>query len=324
MKKILIFLLAAAAVTVSCARETASDNEELEAEALEAYMQKYHSDAVRTSLGAYIFPSDEVPGGGDALSDEKYIRINYTITDRDGHFKSSTLRDVNSANGNYKSGTYYGPVIYYRADGNLPDGLEEMLSGAGTAFGPMKAGGTRKALIPGWLLSGTTAVYTVTLVEAFDETEVWEKDSLARFIQKNYPDAVEDEQLGGWYYLTTRPGEDSEPLSSDSEIYCNYILRDLSGRVIDTNVEKVAKDNGISRSSYTPQLINWNEDYTKITMSGSQNDVVDGFAKAFLHMHKKEAGIVFFWSGLGYPSGNGSSIPAYCPLRFDIELVDKP
>ena len=92
-------------------------------------------------------------------------------------------------------------------------------------------------------------------------------------------------------------------------------------------MEKVAKDNDIysSSSTYTPSLINWNADYTKITMTTSETDVVDGFANAFLHLKQYEAGKAIFWSGLGYSStGSGNLIPAYSPLCFDIELTKKP
>ena len=38
-----------------------------------------------------------------------------------------------------------------------------------------------------------------------------------------------------------------------------------------------------------------------------------------------EAGSGIFIESLGYGySGSGSSIPAYAPLRFDVELVEKP
>ena len=60
-------------------------------------------------------------------------------------------------------------------------------------------------------------------------------------------------------------------------------------------------------------------------MTSSETDVVDGFANAFLKMHQYEVGSAFFWSGLGYySSGSGNRIPAYCPLRFDLELTVKP
>ena len=344
MKRTVFILLAVAAVLSSCARTVSSDTNALEAQALSAYMEKYYSGAYeKTTLGVYIFTADEVPGTGAEYGDQSFIRVDYTATDREGRLAKSTVESVNKKNNLYNARNYYGPQVMYCAENGLNACVEELLMGTGTSMGKMKVGGTRRALIPGWLMtasrydteadyiqkaSGTEVVYSVTLVDAFTDEEQWEKDSLARYIAANYPDAVEDTEIGGgWYYVVTRAAEGTGLLAADSTVYVNYTLRDLSGRVIDSNVEKVAKDNGIwsSSSTYSPSLINWNADYAKITMGSGASDVVDGFANAFLKMHQYEAGTAIFWSGLGYySSGSGSIIPAYCPLRFDLELTVKP
>lgn len=328
----------------SCAKNVSVETRALEAQALASYMEKYYSGAYeKTTMGAYVFTADEIPGTGAQYGSMAYIRVDYTTEDRAGRFSMSTLADVNKKNGTYSSRKYYGPQVMYCAENSLKAGVEELLTGNGTTLGPMKIGGTRKALIPGWLMtvsrygseaeyiknvSGTEAVYTVTLVDTFADEEKWEKDSLARFIAMNYPDAVEDTEIGGgWYFVVTKASTDTELLDSESTVYCYYTLRDLAGRVIDTNVEKVARDNDFysSTSTYEPSLINWNADYTKITMTTSETDVVDGFANAFLHLKQYEAGKAIFWSGLGYYStGSGNLIPAYSPLCFDIELTEKP
>ena len=344
MKKIIPIFLSAAMLLSSCAKNVSVETRALEAQALASYMEKYYSGAYeKTTMGAYVFTADEIPGTGAQFGDQAYIRVDYTTEDRAGRLVMSTLADVNRKNRLYNSRYYYGPQVMYCAENSLKAGVEELITGNGTTLGPMKIGGTRKALIPGWLMtvnrhgseaeyirnvSGTEAVYTVTLVDAFTDEEKWEKDSLARFIAANYPDAVEDTEIGGgWYYVVTRAASGTGLLAADSTVYCNYTLRDLAGRVIDTNVEKVARDNGFysSSSKYVPALINWNSDYRKITMTTGETDVVDGFANAFLHMHQYEAGTAIFWSGLGYSStGSGSLVPAYSPLCFDIELTKKP
>ena len=344
MKKIIPILSIAAALFASCAKTVSTNTGSFEAQALSAYMEKYYSGAYeKTTMGAYVFTADEVAGTGEQYGSQAYIRVHYTTEDRAGRFSQSTLADVNKKNDNYNSRYYYGPKVVYCAENSLKAGVEELLTGNGTTLGPMKIGGTRKALIPGHLMtlaryeseaeyienvSGTEAVYTVTLVDAFTDVEKWEKDSLARYIAANYPDAVEDTEIGGgWYFVLTREKADAEALAANSDVYCYYTLMDLAGRIIDTNVEKVAKDNDIdsSSSTYIPSLINWNADYTKITMTTSETDVVDGFANAFLHLKQYEAGKAIFWSGLGYSStGSGNLIPAYSPLCFDIELTKKP
>ena len=62
-----------------------------------------------------------------------------------------------------------------------------------------------------------------------------------------------------------------------------------------------------------------------ITITSSKSSVIDGFSYMLWRMGPFEAGTGIFLSRLGYAaSGSGSSIPAYSPLRFDIEVVEKP
>ena len=101
--------------------------------------------------------------------------------------------------------------------------------------------------------------------------------------------------------------------------------------MFDTNVEKTAKDNGLysEGKTYGPVKIQWGDAYTDITMEGSS--VVNGFAMALWNLNdlgdggKMDKGIGIFYSPLGYgTSGSGSSIPAYAPLVFEIEIVPAP
>ena len=102
----------------------------------------------------------------------------------------------------------------------------------------------------------------------------------------------------------------------------------LDGHVFDTNVKDSAKFYGIYSASrtYAPSSVTWfgsDGKYSDIKLGGSS--VIDGFAYALSKMHPHEKGTAVFYSGIGYgSSGSGSTIPAYAPLRFDIEIVDKP
>lgn len=347
MKKTIIALLAAVAL-VSCAKQGTAGKSDQAKLYLDEYMAKYHPEAVKTRLGVYIFPDEELPGTGFPVGNSSYIRMDYSITDIKGNYSSSTLELVNRQLELYRERYYYGPQIVHREGDKLPVGIEEILLGSGTAYGQMKVGGTRKALVPGWLsgvvryeseeeyiknVSGANNIYTISLKGAFDDVEKWEKDSVFRYVVANFPGALEDKEIkgisgtGGWYYKRTGEPINEDEFTANSKIYCNYTLRRLDGTVIDTNIKEVAKENNMYSKSatYAPKLINWDKDYTKITMTSSATDVVDGFANAFLHMHARESGVVIFWSYLGYyTKGSGKYIPPYCPLRFDIEIVDQP
>lgn len=346
MKKTIIALIFAS-VLVSCAQDTTPGKSTLAKMYLDEYMADKHSDAVQTTLGVYIFPDNEIVGTGAAVGDSLFIRMDYSITDLQGNYSSSTLEQINRQVGSFEERNYYGPQVLLRGTDNLAVGIEEMLLGNGTSFGPMKIGGTRKALIPGWLTgttrygspeeyvqkaSGNNTIYIITLKDAFNDEERWEKDSLARYVAAKLPNAVEDKEIagisskGGWYYARKTKPRNEDAFTVDSKIYCNYTLTLLDGTVIDSNKQRVAEENNFYSASatYEPKLINWNQDYTQISMTSSADDVVDGFANAFLHMHQGESGTVVFWSYLGYyASGSGKLIPPYCPLRFDIEIVEE-
>ena len=98
--------------------------------------------------------------------------------------------------------------------------------------------------------------------------------------------------------------------------------------MFDTSIERVAKDAGIYNASktYGPTYITWYaEGYKNTTMGSDASSTIDGFAYALYNMKPHEKGKVIFHSLRGYSySGSGSTIPAYSPLIFELELVDNP
>ena len=53
--------------------------------------------------------------------------------------------------------------------------------------------------------------------------------------------------------------------------------------------------------------------------------MISGFATAIFNMHPHESGIAYMTSDFGYQaSGSGNGIPEFCPLIFEISIVDKP
>lgn len=322
----------------SCARQNTAGLNDDASLFFESWISQNYPAATRTPLGSYII--SETKGTGEAVGSNLFVRLRYSSYNLGGDLIASTSEAVARQNGNYVKTNYYGPIIGYRGEefDGMSAGLEEIVSG-------MNKGGKIKVAIPGWLsesvrysdpddyikkCSGTDTIYDLELVDTFQDIEQWEKDSLARFIQANYPAAVEDE-IGGFYYVSLDPGDQSGKFSSDTTIYINYIGRRLDGTVFDTSVSDTAKVWKLSSGSYSPRQINWfdedsDEDYTSITMgeSGDATDVIQGFAYALSKMHPFEKGICFFYSAYGYSySGSGSAIPSYSPLSFEIEMTTK-
>ena len=337
MKFRYIIMAALLLALVSCAKEkTAGLNDDAK-RYFDAWISQNHPTATKTQLGAYIL--SDTPGTGIATGDSMYVRVNYTTYSLKGALTATTLEKKSRQAGTYDKTAYYGPVVAYRGEEleNLSAGVEEALS-------TMRVGGRRTVVIPGWLsesdrydseekyvekCSGTDYIYELEIVDAFNDVDRWERDSLLKFISAKYPAAVEDTTFTGLFYLKTKAGEDRE-FPSDTTIHINYTGRLLNGRAFDTTLKDTAKVWSLYSSSktYEPTQINWNsasEDYTGITMGSNESSTIGGFAYGLSLMHPGEAGICFFISKYGYGgSGSGASIPAYSPLCFEFEITEKP
>ena len=337
MKLRYIIMAAAILALVSCAKEkTAALNEDAK-RYFDAWISQNHPTAAKTPLGAYII--SETPGTGTAASDSMYARLNYSVYTLDGNLSSTTLEKKARQAGTYDKTAYYGSVVTYRGEN-----LENLSAGVEEAISTMKAGGRKTVVVPGWLseskrysseeqylenCSGTDYIYELELIEVFNDADRWERDSLLKYMAVNYPAAVEDTTLTGFFYVKTRDGEDKE-FPADTTIYINYTGRLLNGMVFDTTIKDTAKVWNLYSASktYKQSKINWyssSEDYTSITLGDSESSTITGFSYALDKMHPGEAGKCFFISKYGYSgSGSGSSIPGYSPLCFELETTNAP
>jgi len=336
MKRIIILIMAMGAVICSCTKKTSSSTGKSQSEYVDAFVQVYYPNATETTWGGYVL--EEKEGDGLAVSDSTYVLVSYTQTYLDGTITKTTSEKLSKQLGTYKKTNYYGPVWWTRGDGTsftyLSAGVEEAIRG-------MKVGGYKKFIVPSWLsttsryntkdeylansTSTTNYIYELTVEEVVNNITKWEKDSLARYIAANYPEAALD-SLGGFYFLTTKRSTDTTELSSSTTVYADYICRRLDNIAVDASIADTAKCYGFydSDETYSAQLVNIDDDdYTSTTISSSSSSVIDGFAYAFTKLHFGEGASVFFTSTWGYgSSGNGDEIPAYCPLRFDISVKD--
>ena len=219
----------------------------------------------------------------------------------------------------------------------------------------MKAGGHKKVIIPGWLLSYKVydnpehylnppkgkkkkdeenstptydnAIYDIDVVDFAENISDWEIGNIGSYLAENTSLglSVADSLQYGFYYKQLKAPTDTTSFPKDTTIYINYTGKLLSGLVFDTTDERTAKDNGIYSSSkeYKPVSVSWGESYSDIKMGGSS--IIGGFGLTLWQMRAFEKGVGIFYSPLGYSySGSGSSIPGYAPLIFEIEIVKKP
>ena len=344
MKKTSLLPVAAALVLAAgCAKSVSAGLNDANYRYFEAWASINCPDATKTALGSYVLESTD--GDGTVIMDSLYMRAEYVVRTLDGTVSSSSTAAMAQQLGTYSAQNFYGPGFWYTGDNSLEAGFEELLTDkhVGLKF---------KAVIPGWLatgdrydtaqeyidnVSGTDYIYEVEVVESFNDIVKWEVDSLVRYVKRTWPemdpadtvsvdpDSLYDKKYGFYYIQDTPSTCPDSTFDTSASVYINYIGRLLNGQVFDTNVKDTAKFYGIydSSNTYEPSLINWGETYDDLTMTSSESSIIDGFKFAIFQMKPYEKGTTVFYSAYGYSySGSGDAIPAYSPLRFDIELVD--
>lgn len=350
MKRIFIFAAIAALLLAACARTPSSRSTDAPKRYLEAWVhvqKEKHPEYLwtQTPLGAWLL--EDVAGTGTPVGefqDSFYVRVNYTYTDLKGTIEGTTSAKLSQQLGTYSETDYYGPVVWYAK--GIYAGIEDIIKG-------MKPGGRRKALIPSWLMtyerydtvdeylsasqdkSGGTGIYDLELVECFDYVNEWELDSISRYLVHNYsskfgtdPAKAKADSSGahGFYYISESVPSDAVSLQ-DTVVYINYVGRLLNGQVFDTNIRDTAIFHGIfsEGGSYKPVSVSYGDSWSKVTMGEESTSVIKGFAHTLWSMKSFEKGTGIFYSPLGYGyRGSGSTITAYSPLCFDIQIVAKP
>lgn len=180
--------------------------------------------------------------------------------------------------------------------------------------------------------------------------------TLKEKLGENILSAKDSSDMYGFYFIEIEKGEELKPVddeqeedgedseeedkydwekshfytvsgSNDTTIYINYVGRLLNGKVFDTNIQRVAQDNGLSGGTYKPSAIQWGDSFYALEMGdeGSSSSIIQGFAMTLWRMHPMGKAIGIFYSDFGYgATGSSSTIPAYSPLMFEIEIVEKP
>lgn len=346
MNKITSYSLAAAAALLlfagGCAREASESGNEAAIRRVESWISLHHPDAVPAGNGIYIL--SETPGDGDAWDGEKnsFAYVAETRKDLQGNVSSTTDEALARQIGSWSQTGYYGPSIWYATRGAIYEGLYEALEG-------MSVGGSRTVLVPSWLLSYkqydtaeeylehstglSDMIVDMKLIAQSDNLFSYQIDRLKEFSDRylagedsTYYNNVDGDRYG-FYFHRLRQSETPDAMPTDTTVYINYTGRRLDGVVFDTTIADTAKFYGIYSSSktYAPVAIYWGDEYDNITMTSSKTEPIDGFQMALWHMRPGEKAITAFYSELGYStSGSGTAIPAYTPLSFTIDMVEKP
>lgn len=328
MKKSLTIVSAFAAVLLcqSCSKVEMPGKNDGSKRFFESWIKINHPDVSKDGSGLYVL--EESTGSGKAVGDiteNPFVAIEYTVTDLEGNITETTDARLSQQIGTYSEAGYYGPVTVMRGANQMKAGMEMMIEG-------MKAGGIKKAAVPGWFdtkyrfnteedyftqVSGTDYIYTVKVDEVISDLNAYQIDSIESYIRHNFK-APADSVMYGYYYIQTQAPTDTATIEKSSKVYVNYTGKLLNGAVFDTNDEKTSKDNKLHTSgkTYEKYEVELAEEYQDMS-------TVQGFSYCVWNMKKGEKGICIFISDLGYGGSEQSSIPAFSPLAFEIEMLGK-
>lgn len=328
-------------VAGACEQKTQTTSGQEAKEYLDLFMKAAYPDIQKNADGIYIL--EDTPGTGEAWDKESaYILADVTIRALGGGTVTTTTDLALSQQlGTYVPGYYYGPKWMSTGEGYSYAGIDAMLNG-------MRVGGTRKAVIPAWMLttsrlgseekylaactSTTHLEYTLGLKEQTADIDKTEKAQLDEYVRSHYGAGVQpvsfvdDQEPDGKFYFISDVSAfaDQEPIKAGETFKLNYTGKLLSGQVFDTTVKNTTKDAGIYQqgNTYSPVDIVQANAYDSVTMSGGSG-LITGFKGAlYLLKYKGQKATVLFTSTHGYGSGGrGSSIPGFAPLIFELEVV---
>lgn len=341
MKKYIIPIIACIAMA-GCTQDNAASTGESAKEYLDIWMAKWNEANGKNikpdNLGMYII--EDTPGTGDVrTTDSSWVYALFTIRSLDGKISSTDDYKLARQLGTYVEGAWYGPRYAATGEGINYAGVDALLEG-------MKLGGTRRAIIPSWLLttsrystidsyldactSSTHLDYTVTLADQTNDITRHQSARIAEVLKAKFPDAKSEAisedatDDGSFWFVSTYMPSDAEDREEAASMRLNYTGYRLDGQIFDSSIKKTAIDAGIYSSSrtYTPLDVSFTSGWSEISIGGTTT-MVDGFKAGVWRMKRAgEKAVVAFTSDHGYKSNStGEYIPAYCPLIFELELL---
>lgn len=356
-----VLYIAATLFVAGCAKSESVGPNAAYQRYFDAWMSTNHPQAEPTGLGIYII--DENEGDGIEVKDKGFVLLDYITTDLEGNISNYTDATTSKQLGEYSITNYYGPKFLTTVETTLPAGLANAIVGSkvGTYreviipswLMSYKSYDSEKDYLNPPLekdesydaSSFSNTIYRFTIKDYTENINDWQVDSIGRFFKNNevridgkpasevfvkengISMTAADSTSIGFYYKQLKAPENTKEFAKDTTIYINYVGKLLNGLVFDTNIERVAKDNGLYSSSatYKPSRINWGASESEITMGDNKSTIITGFAKTLWQMKAMEKGVGVFYSDWGYGyNGSGASIPGYSTLIFEIELVEKP
>lgn len=330
------------AALASCARP-AQTTGTADLDAWNAWVQVHkedHPDYLwnKTPLGSYILEDDRtgtVTVGPEVIY--PYVNVEYTIRNHKGQVQSTTDKTLSQRLGTYVESEYYGARCWRRGEGYLAAGLEEIITG-------LKVGQKVKAVVPQWLntvsrystpeeyrqkyTDGATFIYDLKVTQIIGDLDEYQTGIITSYLNRRYGAELQarDSIAYGCYYHRLKEPTDTAAPENGKSVTINYVGRLLNGQVFDTTLKDTAKVHNIysAESEYGPVKVNWTDSWDTITMGNDESSLIEGFKRGIYRMRVGEKGVVGFISAIGYGAQDlGSTVPAYSPMLFEIEVLSK-
>ena len=232
--KLGMFGMITAIMLGGCKKDDSQEQIENEMRLLEKYLTDNNITQEPTASGIYYIPI--VEGTGMSPTNQTWIEIEYTGMLIDGTVFSTSDENTAEVNNIYAEGFLYGPTRFQLV--NVPlKGLNE-----GIKF--MKVGGLAKIILPSSMALGgnpsgdlpaySTLIYTVELVEAFDDPEKHEQEKIWEYLKEGEFENM-DSTESGLYYIQEQEGTGN--LFHDGDhVLVYYTGQFLDGREFDSNI----------------------------------------------------------------------------------------
>lgn len=292
--RLIIAGTAAAVLTCGCAKEPEKAMNEDEKLFFEAWMQTHYPQAEKSGAGIYFIPSDSQGAGTgspstdkEPVADSQYVYVSYTAYDLNGNITAYSEAETAKKLGEYESNktNFFGPRVWTRASGYLYAGINEM-------FGGMYSGETRKAVIPGWLMSyqwygseqeyldnvsGTNSIYEVKVIDPINDINKWQIDSVGRFFASM--DSGDELNFG---YLNqilkdklVNPETSARLTAKDSsDAYGFYFIEINHGEELESDEEEEGStEEGTGEDTETSEEYDWSKSHF-FTTSGSNDTTI--------------------------------------------------
>lgn len=118
----------------------------------------------------------------------------------------------------------------------------------------------------------------------------------------------------GVVVIVQEEGTSSRP-SANNTVHANYTGKLLDGKVFDTNLEAVAKENGIYDEDRPYRVSSFP------LVQGNQGGPIPGFTIGFMRLRSGSKGVIVIPSPYGYQDQETEGIPANSVLVFEVDFL---